>query len=205
MEQDQGETTPLAQFGVVLITIRGKSCPEYAWKHATHLGKENKTEDRLPGTYLIEEDGRDVSMEEFLPLLLQSGLRSLAGLQKYLHYSEMSNKNTSMLRYVFRRGETQAFASPVHDSVIKELQDWFVLNMWSVRVFDNACPDGARMLSIELSGRQPLYEGATLRRVWVKDAEGNRVGDAPVELKPTLFLSTQPDGQVCIFEEAAQA
>lgn len=105
-----------------------------------------------------------------------------------------------MVRFTFARRE---FAEASEE--FKERRDLYRLDLfeeicrkalWRVRAFDNpffqngeAVP-GQRALVVNLEGRTPFFRAdGSVVTVWQKDAEGHRVGDAPLPLRPNLHLS----------------
>lgn len=103
-----------------------------------------------------------------------------------------------MVRFMFA-GSDHATPSEVfvkvRPTVMEALQKLLGESMWRVRGFanpffkDGELIEGASALSINLEAREPLVDGVgkPLLR-WQKDARGNKISEAPVELKPTKFL-----------------
>lgn len=103
-----------------------------------------------------------------------------------------------MMRFLFARHE---YADPseefkgVRNAISAELLKICEQAMWRVRAYlnpfftDNEQIPGYHALSINLKGRKPLFlpDGQPVV-VWQKDKEGNRVGDAPLSLRPDYHL-----------------
>lgn len=73
-------------------------------------------------------------------------------------------------------------------------------NMWRIQAYLNSFFfEGYEIkdqygLAINLGGRKPLFDKNHMPvLVWEKDEQGERVGEAPVELRPKLFLQIQGD------------
>ena len=104
----------------------------------------------------------------------------------------------SMVRFLFARREYVDLSDEfrkTRDVTYAELRKICEQAMWRVRAYLNPCfkdneeVPGQHALSVNLEGRKPLFlpDGQPVV-VWQKDEEGNRVGDAPLPLKPDHSL-----------------
>ena len=103
-----------------------------------------------------------------------------------------------MVRFLFARREFVELSDEfkkVRGVIRAELQSICESAMWRVRAFSNPfykngeeIPD-QRAVSVNLEARQPLFrpDGQPVT-VWQKDADGKRVGDAPLPLKADYCL-----------------
>ena len=103
-----------------------------------------------------------------------------------------------MVRFLFARREFVDLSEEfkvVRDIISKELRSICEVAMWRVRTFlnpfykDGEEVIGYRAISVNLESRKPLFcpDGQPVT-VWQKDEKGNRVGDAPLPLKPDYCL-----------------
>ena len=110
-----------------------------------------------------------------------------------------TDKNYHAVRFTFARHE---FATPsedflkVRDRILVELGTMCCDAFWRVRAYSNSFfLNGEEVaeqvaLSINLEARVPLYRAdGSLVTQWQKDENGERIGDAPVSIKPDHYLS----------------
>lgn len=108
------------------------------------------------------------------------------------------NRTYHMVRFTFARHEFADVSDEfeeVRDAIRADLQTICEKAMWRVRAFNNPFYANGeevadqRSLSINLEARQPLFQpDGTPVKVWQKDTDGRRVGEAPLPLKADYCL-----------------
>jgi hypothetical protein len=121
----------------------------------------------------------------------------------------------AMVRYVFYRREL-ALRTPefrrYEANIMSDLREFLELALWRTRGFrnpyfqnDGTVLHGFYGISINMEARNPRFVGndrAKPRTHWLKDEEGNRVGDAPVlSAVPAAYLGID-DGEICMLVDA---
>lgn len=149
---------------------------------------------------MVIEPTEKCSLVEFLGELEAAGYEMVDGFYKErIDAKDPRNKRTyHMVRFLFARREFVELSDEfkkVRDVIRTELRSICENAMWRVRSFSNPfykngeeIPD-QRAVSVNLEARQPLFrpDGQPVT-VWQKDADGKRVGDAPLPLKADYCL-----------------
>lgn len=119
--------------------------------------------------------------------------------QQRLNAGCLRAKYYHMIRFLFTRPE---YARPSEELLEKynniktELSKLCAEAMWRVRIFSNPwltnnteIPKQHVFLSINLEARQPLYHpNGQPVKMWQKDKNGKRMGDAPLPVQPNYYL-----------------
>ena len=165
----------------------------------------NERKNRCSGRRFIEPT-ENVSLVWFLRELEASGYEVVdAFYQERLNpKGDSYGKGTyHMVRFLFARREDVELSEEfgrVKDTLRAELQEICRAAMWRVRAFCNPLYEngeevpGYSALSINMEARKPLFlpDGQPVT-VWQKDEYGERVGDAPLPLRPSFWLMVWPD------------
>ena len=168
-----------------------------------HLVRHRETSDERrsgPSGVMVIEPTENCSLAEFL------GELEVAGYEMFdaLHEERIDPKDPCgksvhhMVRFLFARKEFVKISTEFEGARIairSELQSICETTMWRVRAFSNPFYQdgeeiaGQRALSINLEVRRPLFcpDGQPVM-VWKKNGNGERVGDAPLPLKPSRHL-----------------
>lgn len=106
-------------------------------------------------------------------------------------------RSYNMIRFIFFPKRP-----PLNDcscNHLKDLQDIASVSLWRVRCFSNPSENGGHTLSINLEARCPLFlpNGEKVVR-WERDAEQNKIGDAPVPISPSSFLDIGDSGDIIL-------
>jgi hypothetical protein len=124
----------------------------------------------------------------------------------------------AMVRYTFYRYD---LARRTNDflrneaNIMRDLQEFLELATWRVRGFRNpyfqdngTVLEGSFGISINMEARNPLYVGNDKARPqvrWQKDASGERIGDAPVQVTPGCFVGIIDDEFAFLVNETVDA
>lgn len=163
------------------------------------LGKESNEEHterkgRSTGVMVITPT-ENCSLVEFLGQFEETGYEMVDALYKErIDAKDPRGKRTyHMVRFLFARHEFAELSDEfkeVRDAVRAYFQTICEKAMWRVRAFDNPFyangeeVSSHRALSINLEARQPLFQpDGTPIKVWQKDPDGRRMGEAPRPLK----------------------
>ena len=149
----------------------------------------------------------DLSLQFFVPDLAEVGHELVDA------FSRRQSKNGRPFlttRYTFS-GHDHAHSSEVFlakkDIAMSGLVKFVTEGTWEGQVYLNPLfcegqmvPD-AYALSVNLHARVPLFDATGKPMVrWQRDEAGEKVGEAPLILKPPRFLRVE-DGGVCVVEE----
>ncbi|TSC73126.1 MAG: hypothetical protein G01um101438_149 [Parcubacteria group bacterium Gr01-1014_38] len=137
----------------------------------------------------------NVGLVEFLGELERGGY---AMVDAFSQRRNQDNKGFSVVRFVFARCE---YAQPTNQFVNtrplvqQALHTMCVEAMWQVRAFLNPLIVGGQevcgehAVDICLTARKPLLDNlGNPVKVWRKDADGNRLGDAATPIQPDYLL-----------------
>ncbi|MEX1997299.1 MAG: hypothetical protein WEA04_01300 [Candidatus Andersenbacteria bacterium] len=145
----------------------------------------------------------NVGLVEFLGELESNGYEMVDGVYQTRVNPKNPRQPYHMVRFVFARRE---YIQPNKEFgerrplVRQALRTMCEQAMWRVRAFLNPLfvgdeeVYGESAVSINLEARKPLFDnfGQSLK-VWRKDADGKRLGDAPVPLQPDYSLNFAAD------------
>ena len=121
----------------------------------------------------------------------------------YKPRSDQNGRTYHAVRFLFARKEHVVSCEKfkkVRDSLCDELRAMVEFAAWRVRGFLNSVymngeeiPDQCA-ISLNLEARKPLFrpDGQPVT-VWQKDGEGNRLGDAPVPIRPDFVFRIKGD------------
>jgi len=105
-----------------------------------------------------------------------------------------------MIRFIFKRG-----SEPDNKDALPVLKLIVTKALWHVRLFLNPLYlndveiTGKSSISINCEARNTLVGGdGKPIRVWAKDAEGRRIGTAPLPITPTHKLTITEEGEIKI-------
>ena len=153
--------------------------------------ERGERKDRADGDMILEPTA-GASLAEFPRDLETAGYKLVDAFCKERINDNPHLKKYYMVRFVFARREyaeiSQGFWK-VRDAIRAELQSICGSSLWRVRAFDNpfykdgAEVSGQRTMSINLEVRQPLFVGGQPVKVWERDSDGKRIGEAAVPLK----------------------
>jgi len=161
--------------------------------------ERNERKNHSSGTMVIEPT-ENCSLIDFLDELKGAGYEMVDALyKKRIDPKDSRGRRTyHMVRFLFARREfvdlSEEFKA-VRDIISRELRSICEVVMWRVRVFLNPFYEngeeviGHRAISVNLESRKPLFcpDGQPVT-VWQKDEKGNRVGHAPLPIKPDCCL-----------------
>ena len=166
--------------------------------------ERNERKNHSSGTLVIEPT-ENCSLVDFLGELDVAGYEMVDALYKERIDSKYprGRRTYHMVRFLFARREfvdlSEEFKT-VRDIISSELRSICEVAMWRIRAFLNPFyKDGEEVIghhaiSVNLESRKPLFrpDGQPVT-VWQKDEEGNRVGYAPLPLKPDYCLRIKDD------------
>jgi len=169
--------------------------------------ERNERKNHASGTPLIEPT-ENCSLVDFLDEIKSAGYEMVDALYKERidPKDPRGRRMYHMVRFLFARREfvdlSEEFKA-TRDIISRELRSICEVAMWRIRAFLNPFFEkgeeviGYHAISINLESRKPLFrpDGQPVT-VWQKDEKGNRVGDAPLPLKPDHYL--------CIKDNAVQ-
>lgn len=161
--------------------------------------ERNERKKHSNGTLVIEPT-ENCSLVDFLGELEAAGYEMVDAFYKErIDPKDPYGRRTyHMVRYLFARREfvdlSEEFKA-VRDVNSRELRSICEVAMWRVRALlnpffkDGEEIPGQRAVSINLESRKPLFrpDGQPVT-VWQKDESGNRLGEAPLPLKPDHCL-----------------
>ena len=161
--------------------------------------ERNERKNHSSGTLVIEPT-ENCSLVDFLDDLKSAGYEMVDAFYKERIDPKYprGQRTYHMVRFLFARREFVDLSEEfkvVRDIISKELRSICEVAMWRVRTFlnpfykDGEEVIGYRAISVNLESRKPLFcpDGQPVT-VWQKDEKGNRVGDAPLPLKPDYCL-----------------
>ena len=150
---------------------------------------------------MVIEPTEKCSLAEFLGELETAGYEMVDAFYKERIDAKDSRRKRTyhMVRFLFARREFVNISDEfrtARGAIRTELRNICAGAMWRVRAFSNPFyKNGARevsdqsALSINLEVRTPLFRpDGQIVTVWQKDANGNRMGDAPLPLKVDYCL-----------------
>lgn len=154
---------------------------------------------RSSGVMVIEPTEK-CSIVEFLCELETEGYKMVDALYKERidPKDPRGNRIYHMVRFTFAGRKFVEMSDEfrgIYDVIRAELDCICKQAMWRIRAFNNPFYANGeedflyRALSINIEARQPLFQsdGQTVK-VWQKDKDGRRVGDAPLPLKADYAL-----------------
>jgi len=164
--------------------------------------QDDRHRHRKSGTMVIEPTEKS-SLVEFLGELEGAGYELVDALCQERPHPKNPRQIYSVVRFLFARCEFVDLSDEfkkVRDNIRAKLSEMCRVAMWRVRAFSNPFYEngeevaGQRALSINLEAREPLFrpDGQPVTR-WQKDEEGERVGDAPLPIKPDYRLRILSD------------
>ncbi len=193
----------------------GNQVPRWVtWiKPETFADRESRKSAFAPGEqFLFPEE--DVSGRGVNNVSLVGILDDLEGagyvLTEAVAQERLANKSGvppyAMVRYTFYRHDlalrTKDFLRN-EKNIMRDLQEFLELATWRARGFrnpyfknDGTVLEGSFGISINMEARNPLYVGNDKARPqvrWQKDASGERIGDAPVQVVPGCFVGIIDD------------
>lgn len=128
--------------------------------------------------------------------------------QQRLGVSPTGRDHYYMIHFEFRKRD-QAGQYEATDDLYRAFAAWYLKKLvhnayWRVRAYVNPPLDsrlGAEDVSINFEVRTPCREAdGRLMRQWNRDADGERVGDAPVEVRPNFRLAAVTDGATTVMD-----
>lgn len=161
--------------------------------------ERNERKNHSSGTMVIEPT-ENCSLIDFLDELKGAGYEMVDALYKERidPKDPRGRRMYHMVRFLFARHEfvdlSEEFKA-MRDIISRELRGICEVVMWRVRVFLNPFYKGGEeiighhTISVNFESRRPLFrpDGQPVT-VWQKDEKGNRVGNAPLPLKPDCCL-----------------
>lgn len=153
------------------------------------------------GGAMVIEPTENCSLSEFLGELEAAGYELVDAAYEERINAKNLYKTYHMVRFIFVHREFMEF-SDEHKRIVRafmlaELRKICEEAHWRVRAFSNPFfkdgeeVKGQRALSLNFEARKPLFEADDPTRpvrVWVKNEKGERVGDAPLPLRPDYHL-----------------
>ena len=166
---------------------------------------------RPAGKLILEEKVVSFSPLPLIADFKKSGYRMIA-----LSVEERGTRNSThyMVRATFGLMSEGAVVSAsflaLRDVYERDFTELLKRSIWSqLQAFENpvfeqgAVVERRYWVSVVLEGRKALWQpDGTLVTVWAKDANDERIGDAPLPLKPSYWLRLR--GDYLEFEEAFQ-
>lgn len=165
-------------------------------EHET-LQKRTEREGAIPGQLMIKPV-MGCSISRVVDELEASGYILADALYKPRIVHNRAKKTYHMVRFLFVRqefAEISDFFRAKREDILHDLAIICRDAMWRVRCYKNhfflrgEMIKGQYFLSINLEARQPLFlpDGQPVR-VWQKDEDGQRIGEAPQPVKPAFIL-----------------
>lgn len=167
--------------------------------------RENETVDEsrdrkagpATGACLMEAT-QNVSLTRFANDLDAAGyqLISMTAKVRRVYKGDSGRNFYFMVRCVFSRGDS-CTGITTGTPERKALDEMVHRVTWRVRIYRNTQPDGSPFISVNAEARTPLFrpDGRPVT-AWRKDETGERVGDAPIPLRPEVALRFKPfDGK----------
>lgn len=140
----------------------------------------------------VLEATEQVSLDEMLKELKGQGYAVVDGFWG-AREREGGRGSFFVVRFILVKGGVES--AKADQALAQMIQEAF----WRVRAFRNPLEDQTEGLSINLTARVPRKTGGGEPiKVWLKDANGARIGDAPVVLQPRGVLSFDAAGTPCI-------
>ncbi len=168
------------------------------------LSEQNKRNGRSSGIMVIEPT-ENCSLVEFPGELEAAGYEMVDAFYKErIDPKDPNGRRTyHMVRFLFARHEFVDISDEfrkVRDDIRTALSEMCHAAMWRVRAFSNPFYKNGekipeyRAMSINFESRKPLFrpDGQPVK-VWQKDENGERVGDAPSPLKSDFCLRLVSD------------
>ena len=165
---------------------------------------------RANGTMIIEPvEDMNCSLDQFVSDLEEAGFALVSAICQKRPHGKQKGQFYWMARFVFVRQEdlqaNEGFDRVKH-LIYAELRNIFREALWRVRAFRNPFfkdeeeVAGAASLSINCEARKPLRVIEQNRpprpaMEWLKDENGQKIGDGPVAVKAKCHLRVQ-DGEV---------
>lgn len=156
---------------------------------------------------LILENTENVDVSTLMEELAKNNYQLVDVFQEERHHQK-GGKSYFIVRFSFADG---LYATPSEDfkkvrvNMLNALQRLIEMNFWKVRGFRNPFFEdgnkakGQSVLSIDLAQRVPRFDGnGQPVLVWVKDIEGNHLGDAPIPISPAGTVHLERDGLAII-------
>lgn len=154
--------------------------------------ERDERKDRADGVMIIQPT-EGTSLAEFPRDLEAAGYKLVdAFCKERINKNNPHMKRYHMVRFTFARREyaeiSQGFWK-VREAIRAELQSICGSSLWRVRAFDNpfyqdgAEVSGQRTMSVNLEVREPLFVNGQPVKMWGRDSEGKRIGEAAVPLK----------------------
>ena len=176
--------------------------PKAARRRERETLEERRTRKSRDGGEQLIEPVENVCLVELLSCLEHAGYELVDTFYKPRIHGE-TGETYHAVRFLFARSE---FAEPSAEfkrkrrTLQKELRKICEEALWRIRGYFNPCwKDGKEIpdqltLSINLEARKPLFrlDGQPVP-VWRKDAEGNRIGDSPLPLRPDYCFGIRGD------------
>ena len=178
----------------------------------------------VPGEqFLIPENdasGRgvnDVSLIYVVDDLIAAGFTLVEAIAQERSSNKAGAPAYAMVRYSFYRNELAKHSSDFLQNmanIVRDLQEFLELALWRVRGFrnlyfqeDGTVMDGAYGISVNMEARNPLFVGNDMTKPqvrWQKDANGDRVGDAPLPVVPGSYVSVIDNEVSLCVEQSAE-
>lgn len=170
--------------------------PRWLREEKEETQKEKQARSSVKEGIQILEKKPDVFTSRIFYTLQNSGFFLIDGYAKELLKEDGVGKYY-VARFIFGRKK------PSEDGYIGLLaRSFHTLSkeaLWTVKAYLNPSGEEKKsFVSINMIGRNPLYENGARRKIWRKDEEGNRIGDEPVLMKQTGDLIFTRQGNLKI-------
>lgn len=169
----------------------------------------------------IDASGRgvnNVSLIYIVDDLIAEGFTLVEAMAQERSPSKVGAPPYAMVRYTFYRAGLAECSSDFLQNmgnIIQDLHEFLELALWRVRGFRNpwfqkegTVADGVFSISINMDARNPLFVGNDKTRPqvrWQKDANGDRVGDAPLPVAAGSFVSIIDNEIALCVEESVES
>ena len=177
----------------------------------------------VPGEQFLipeyDELGRginNVSLNYVVDDLISAGFMLVEAIAQERTPNKVGAPPYAMVRYTFYRNELAECAPNFMQNkanIVRDLHEFLELALWRVRGFrnlyfkqDGTVLDGASSISINMDARNPLYVANDKSKPqvrWQKDANGDRVGDAPLPVVAGSYVSVI-DGEIALCVESVE-
>jgi len=160
---------------------------------------ESLSRKRIANGELVINPIENVDVVTFLTDLTSSGYELVDASYQHRVDRRDLRRTYHMVRFVFARSEHATLSNEflaIRKNIVASLREMCEQAIWRVRLFLNPLFSndeevmGEHAVSINLERRTPFCDNVGKPvKVWQKDDNGERIGDAPVQIRPDYYLN----------------